>query len=157
VWTGNDNYSAIYRTGAVGTAATVEAQVTSTSGFGGYAKAGIMVRNGMTTAGSGPEGVILYVSPSGGIQMEWNSDGNPYIDSVTPGNGTIPATVPVHLRLVRAGATYTGYYSTDGQTWTTVGTATVPGQAATQDAGLFVVSASAGSPALIGYHGFTIS
>jgi alpha-galactosidase len=157
VWTGNDNYSAIYRSGAVGNAATVETQVTSTTGFGGYAKAGIMVRNGMTTAGSGPEGVILYVSPAGGIQMEWNSDGNPYIDSVTPGNGTIAAAVPVHLRLVRAGATYTGYYSTDGQTWATVGTATVPGQAATQDAGLFVVSASAGSPALIGYHGFTIA
>jgi len=157
VWSSNDNYSAIYRSGVVGTAATVETTVTSTSGFGGYAKAGIMVRNTMTAAGSGPEGLILYVSPSGGIQMEWNSDGNPYIDSVTPGNGSIPATVPVHLRLVRAGASYTGYYSTDGQTWTTVGTATVPAQAATQDAGLFVVSASSGSPALIGYHGFTVS
>ncbi|HTI20119.1 MAG TPA: NEW3 domain-containing protein [Kutzneria sp.] len=157
VWSGNDNYSAVYRAAVVGSAATVETEVTSTSSFGGYAKAGIMVRDNMTTAGSGPEGVILYVSPSGGIQMEWNSDGNPYIDSVTPGNGSIPATVPVHLRLVRSGTSYTGYYSKDGQTWSTVGTATVPGQAATQDAGLFVVSASAGSPALIGYHGFTIS
>jgi alpha-galactosidase len=154
VWTGNDNYSAIYRSGVAG---TVETTVTSTSGFGGYAKAGIMVRNSMTAAGSGPEGVILYVSPSGGIQMEWNSDGNPFIDSVTPGNGTIPATVPVHLRLVRSGASYTGYYSTDGQQWNIVGTATVPAQAATQDAGLFVVSASSGSPALIGFHGFTVS
>ncbi|EWM18958.1 alpha-galactosidase [Kutzneria sp. 744] len=157
VWSGNDNYSAIYRSGVVGTAATVETEVTSTAALSGYAKAGIMVRNSMTAAGSGPEGVILYVSPSGGIQLEWNSDGNPYIDSVTPGNGTIPAVVPVHLKLVRAGASYTGYYSTDGQNWTTVGTATVAGQAATQDAGLFVVSASAGSPALVGYHGFTVS
>ena len=52
---------------------------------------------------------------------------------------------------------YTGYYSTDDQTWQTVGTVTVPGQAATQDAGLFVVSAAAGSPALVNYHGFTVS
>ena len=157
VWTGNDNYSAIYRAAAVGSAATVETEVTSTSNFGGYAKAGIMVRDTMNSAGSSPEGVILYVSPSGGIQLEWNSDGNPYVDSVTPGNGSIAATVPVHLRLVRAGTNYTGYYSTDGQTWTTVGTATIAGQATTQDAGLFVVSASSGSTALIGYHGFTVS
>ncbi|GAA3434024.1 hypothetical protein [Kutzneria kofuensis] len=57
----------------------------------------------------------------------------------------------MHLRLVRSGASYTGYYSEDGQTWSTVGTVTAPGQAATQNAGLFVVSASSGSPALIGY------
>ncbi|HEY0497063.1 MAG TPA: NEW3 domain-containing protein [Kutzneria sp.] len=157
VWSGNDNYSAIYRRGVVGTTATVQTEVTSTSGLGGYAKAGIMVRNTMTAAGTGPEGVILYVSPSGGIQLEWNSDGDAYIDSVTPGNGAIPATVPVYLKLVRAGSGYTGYYSTDNQNWTTVGTATAPGQAATQDAGLFLVSASSGSPALVAYRGFTVS
>jgi alpha-galactosidase len=65
--------------------------------------------------------------------------------------------VPVNLKLVRSGSGYTGYYSTDGQNWTTVGTATVPGQADTQDAGLFVTSASSGSPAQIGYQGLTIS
>ena len=157
LWDSNDNYSTIYQQGVVGTSSTVQTEVTSTSGLSGYAKAGILVRNGMTTAGTGTEGVILYVSPSGGIQLEWNSDGNNSIDSVTPSNGTIAATVPVDLKLVRSGSTYTGYYSTDGQNWTTVGTATVPGQADTQDAGLFVVSASAGSPALIGYHGLTVS
>jgi alpha-galactosidase len=157
LWNGNDNYSTIYRAGVVGTSSTVQTEVTSTSNLGGYAKAGILVRNAMTTAGSGTEGVILYVSPSGGIQMEWNSNGDASIDSVTPGNGTIADTVPVYLKLVRSSGSYTGYYSTDNQNWTTVGTATVPGQADTQDAGLFVVSASAGSPALIGYHGLTVS
>jgi alpha-galactosidase len=157
LWTNNDNYSTIYRTGVVGTSSTVQTEVTSASGLSGYAKAGILVRNAMTSAGTGVEGVILYVSPSGGIQLEWNSDGNTNIDSVTPGNGTIAAKIPVYLKLVRSGSGYTGYYSTDNQTWTTVGTASVPGQADTQDAGLFVVSASTGSPALIGYHAFTVS
>ncbi|HVV24511.1 MAG TPA: NEW3 domain-containing protein [Pseudonocardiaceae bacterium] len=157
LWTNNDNYSTIYRPGVVGTSSTVQTEVTSASGLAGYAKAGILVRNDITTAGSGTEGVILYVSPSGGIQLEWNSDGNTNVDSVTPSNGTIPIKVPVTLRLVRSGSGYTGYYSTDGQNWTTVGTATVPGQADTQDAGLFVVSASTGSPALVGYHGLTIN
>jgi alpha-galactosidase len=156
VWSGNDNYSAIYQPGVVGTAATVQTQVTSAA-LSGYAKAGIMVRDSVTAAGTGPEGVILYVSPAGGIQLEWNSDGNAFIDSVTPGNGTIPFAVPVYLKLVRSGASYTGYYSTDNTNWSTVGTATVPGQAATQDAGLFVVSASSGSPALVGFHELTVS
>ena len=157
LWTSNDNYSAIYKAGAVGTTSTVQTEVTSTANLSGYAKAGILVRNAMTSAGTGVEGVILYVSPSGGIQMEWNSDGNTNIDSVTPANGTIAEQVPAYLKLVRSGSSYTGYYSTDNQNWTTVGTATVPGQADTQDAGLFVVSASAGSPAQIGYSGLTIS
>ncbi|HEY4020790.1 MAG TPA: NEW3 domain-containing protein [Pseudonocardiaceae bacterium] len=157
LWTNNDNYSTIYRAGAVGTSSTVQTEVTSASGLSGYAKAGILVRNAMTSAGTGTEGVILYVSPSGGIQLEWNSDGNSNIDSVTPGNGTIAATIPVYLKLVRSGSSYTGYYSTDNKNWSTVGTATVPGQTDTQDAGLFVVSASTGSPALIGYQGFSIS
>jgi alpha-galactosidase len=135
----------------------VQTEVTSTSNLSGYAKAGILVRNAMTTAGTGTEGIILYASPAGGIQLEWNSDGNTNIDSVTPANGTIAEKIPVYLKLVRSGSSYTGYYSTDGQNWSTVGTATLPGQADTQDAGLFVVSASAGSPALIGYHGLTIS
>ena len=112
----------------------------------GFAKAGIIVRNDMTASGTGPEGVILFESPSGGIQMQWNSGGGTYIDQVTPANGTIPESLPVWLELVRNGSAYSGYYSFDGSDWLAVGTATVPGQAATQDAGMFVTSHAAGSP-----------
>ena len=74
---------------------------------------------------------------------------------MTPANGTITAGVPVHLRLVRSGSTYTGYWSADGTSWTEVGSATVPGQADTQDAGLFVTSHSSGAPVAVGFHGFS--
>lgn len=99
--------------------------------------------------------MILFVSPSGGIQLEYDSNGGDSIDSVTPANGTIPMTVPVYLKLVRDGSTYTGYYSTDDATWTQVGTATVPDQASTQDAGMFVTSHSSGSPVLVRFNGFS--
>jgi hypothetical protein len=148
LWTDADAYSTIYRPSAVSAGSTVQTEVTAQSGMSGYAKAGIIVRNAMTAAGTGTEGVILYESPSGGIQLEWNSNGDTTIDSVTPANGTIADTVPVYLRLAVAGdGVYTGYYSTDGSTWTEVGTATVPGQNATQDAGLFMLSHSTGSSA----------
>jgi alpha-galactosidase len=65
--------------------------------------------------------------------------------------------VPVYLRLVRDGDTYTGSYSTDGTTWQPVGSATVPGQASTQDAGMFEVSHTAGVPGTATFNGFSVS
>ena len=58
---------------------------------------------------------------------------------------------------MRNGDSYTGYYSYDGADWLTVGTATVPGQNATQDAGLFVTSHAAGSPAQAVFSGLTVT
>jgi hypothetical protein len=51
--------------------------------------------------------------------------------------------VPVTLRLVRSGSTYTGYYSTDGgATWAAVDTVTVAtgASAGNQDVGMFHAS-----------------
>jgi len=77
---------------------------------------------------------------------------------VTPSNGTIADTVPVYLKLeIAAGGVYTGYYSTDGSTWTEVGTATVPGQSTTQDAGLFMTSHTTGSDGIVDFSGFGIT
>jgi hypothetical protein len=152
-----DAYSAIYLKGAVGAMATVETEVTSQQDMTGYAKAGILVRNDMTGSGTSPEGVILFESPSGGIQLEWDSDGGDYIDSVTPPNGTIPESLPVWLELVRDDVSYTGYYSYDGGDWLAVGTATVPGQDATQDAGMFLTSHAAGSSGQAVFDGFSVS
>jgi hypothetical protein len=157
LYSGTDAYSAIYLKGAVGSTAAIRTEVTSQQGMTGFAKAGIIVRNDMTGSGTSPEGAVLFESPSGGIQLEWNSGGGNYIDQVTPPNGTIPESLPVWLELVRNGAGYTGYYSFDGADWLTVGTATVPGQAATQDAGMFVTSHVAGSPGQVVFNGFGVS
>ena len=157
LYSGTDAYSTIYLPGAVGSAASVETEVTSQQDLTGYAKAGIIVRNSMTGSGTSPEGVILFESPSGGIQLEWDSNGGDYVTSVTPPNGTIPESLPVWLDLVRNGTSYTGYYSYDGQDWLTVGTASVPGQAGTQDAGMFVTSHASGSPGEAVFNGFSVS
>ena len=157
VYSDTDAYSTIYQPGAVGGTATVETEVTAQQNLSGYAKAGLIVRDDMTGSGATPEGVLLFESPSGGIQLEWDSNGGDYVDSVTPPDGTNPELLPVWLKLVRNGSAYTGYYSFDGSDWLEVGTATVPGQAATQDAGMFVTSHAAGSPGQATFNGFTVN
>jgi NPCBM-associated, NEW3 domain of alpha-galactosidase/Carbohydrate binding module (family 35) len=155
LYSGTDAYSSIYLKGAVGVSSTIETKVVSQQNMTGYAKAGIMVRNDISGSGTTPEGVVLLESPSGGIQLEWDSGGGTYLDSVTPPNGRIPDYLPIWLELQRSGSTYTGYYSYDGKTWLSVGSAVLPGQAAAQDAGMFLTSHATGSPGQAVFNGFS--
>jgi alpha-galactosidase len=158
IYSGHDDYSAIYRPDVVSTSGTVQVTVSGYEQLSGYGKTGIMVRDNINAAYTAPEGVLLYVSPEGGIQLEYDNNSGEYINSVTPPNGTIPPQTPVVLKLVRAGDTYTGTYSIDGgATWHDVGSASVPGQADTQDAGMFLTSHSAGSPAVSHFQDFAVS
>ncbi len=157
LYSGTDAYSSIYQPGVVGSVATIETEVTAQQNMTGYAKAGIMVRNDITGSGTTTEGVILFESPSGGIQLEWDNNGGDFINSVAPPNGTIPESLPVYLELVRNGSTYTGYYSYDGSSWLEVGSATLTGQAATQDAGMFLTSHAAGQPGQAAFNGFSVT
>jgi len=155
LYSSTDAYSSVYLKGAASATSTIQTEVTSQQNMAGYAKAGILVRNDVTGSGTGPEGVILFESPSGGIQLEWAKGGGDFINAVTPANGTIPDQVPVWLKLVRGGQTYTGYYSLDDSTWNAVGSATPTGQADTQDAGMFVTSHTPGSPGTVYFGAFS--
>jgi alpha-galactosidase len=156
LWTGSDAYSTIYQPGAVGTNSTIETEVTGQSDMTGYAKAGIIVRNSMTGSGTSPEGVILYESPQDGFQIGWDDNGGTVIDNQAPGINALPISLPAWLKLVRDGSTYTGYSSTDGSTWTLVGSVTAPAQNATQDAGMFVTSHATGQLGTVDFDGFSV-
>jgi hypothetical protein len=155
LFSNSDAYSTVYLKGAVGATSTVDTKVVLQQGLTGFGKAGIIVRNDATGSGTTPEGVVLFASPSGGIQLEWTNDGGNFVNAVTPANGTNPFALPVWLKLERTGDSYTGYYSNDGKGWYTVGTATVSAQAATQDAGIFVTSHATGTPAQVVFNGLT--
>jgi hypothetical protein len=74
--------------------------------------------------------------------MSWNAQGGRYVDSRYSLQSVI-VHVPVTLRLVRDGSTYTGYYSTNlGLTWSLVDTVTVASvaSAGNQDVGVFHAS-----------------
>jgi hypothetical protein len=87
------------------------------------------------------------------------------------GGGTVTQTsssvsvggYPVSLRLVRSGATYTGFYSTDGGiTWKQVTTSTpvtLPPSTSnpTQDAGIYHTSGTAGSQTEADFTGLSMN
>jgi alpha-galactosidase len=153
-----DEYGAIYRPAAAGDGGTVTTTV-SALGTSRGEKAGLMVRNDMTGNGS-PVGVALYVGGAGfsgtrTVGLTYATDGGTAYTTTVSVSG--PTDVPVSLKLVRSGTSYTGYWSADGSTWTTVGTVTVADAAAasTQDAGMFHTAGST-TATEADFDGFTV-
>jgi len=94
-----------------------------------WSKAGIIIKEN-TSPGSVYAAMVL--TGSNGVRMQWD-----YVND-TPGlTGSVSASAPRWLRLVRHGGTITGYDSADGTHWTLVGSATLPGLTSTVQAGLF--------------------
>ncbi|GAA4691980.1 ABC transporter permease subunit [Phytohabitans rumicis] len=97
-----------------------------------WAKAGLIVKDG-TRQGSSYAAVMATAAR--GVRMQYD-----YTHDRAGRAGAVTAESPRWLRLTRAGDAITGEESTDGATWTTVGTARLPGLPSTVQAGLFVTS-----------------
>jgi regulation of enolase protein 1 (concanavalin A-like superfamily) len=112
---------------------SVVARVTAQANTDPWAKSGIMIKQS-TTAGSAY--ALLAVTPGNGVTFQHG-----YNASVSGGSYAFPNA---WLKLTRAGSAITAYTSTDGTTWTQVGTTTI---AMTDPVtiGLFVTSHNAGS------------
>lgn len=155
LWAGTNQFGAIHRAGVFGAASSATVKVVSQDSTGGWARAGLIVRNDLSADGS-PGYVNLAVTPSNGCVLSWDSGQDGTFDSIKMGGSF---TAPVFLRLTRAGSAYTGEASTDGTTWTTVGTATPGGTADTQDVGVFMTAANGwtGTRGIAEFQDFTVS
>ncbi len=107
---------------------TIIARVVSQRNSSEWAKAGLLVKAGMTP---GSPYAAVMVTPDHGVRMQANFD----TDLAGPA-----VAMPRWLKLTRAGNVITAYESSDGHTWQSVGrvTVTLPRDA---DVGLFVASA----------------
>jgi alpha-galactosidase len=133
----NNQYGTIYAPQALTATGTVTAQVVQQQHRNAATKSGLIVRNDLTKADTSPGYLTLEVTPGKGVQLQWDADGNGQLDSSQTVSGV---TAPVWLRVTRDGTAFTGQYSVDGTTWSTVATVTVPSAAAAQDAGVFTSS-----------------
>ncbi|MFJ9909350.1 NEW3 domain-containing protein [Streptomyces sp. NPDC101152] len=159
VYGSSNEYGALYIPGAEHDGSTTTVRVTGQQYQNSGAKTGIMVRNNITGANTSPGFVTVGVNAKKGYFMQWDADGDGRLDSGTAANGSGVGkpVLPSWIRLVRAGTTYTGYYSTDGTTWTQLSTAKVPSAAATQDVGLFGTAHNPGYPNEDDFADFTTS
>lgn len=96
-----------------------------------WAKAGVIVKDGTA---QGSRYVALMVTAEHGVRMQHD-----FVHDTAGRPGAVADGAPRWLRLTRAGDTLTGEESTDGASWTRVGTATLAG---TVEIGLFVTSPS---------------
>jgi ABC-type transport system involved in multi-copper enzyme maturation permease subunit len=103
-----------------------------------WSKAGIIIKEN-TSQGSAY--AAMMVTGSDGVRMQWD-----YVND-TPGlAGSVSASKPRWLRLVRDGGTITGYDSADGTHWTLVGTVTPARLTSTVQAGLFAAGVGTENP-----------
>jgi ABC-type transport system involved in multi-copper enzyme maturation permease subunit len=119
-------------TGVIETGQTPQGPAQTTPGLQAWSKAGLIVTAG---SGQGSAYAAVMVTGSQGTRMQWN-----YTGDAAGLAGSVSAASPRWLRLVRAGDVITGYDRADGTNWAKIGTVTLPGLAATVQAGLFATS-----------------
>src|SRR5271166_4368227 len=97
-----------------------------------WAKAGIIIKES-TQPGSAY--AAMMVTADHGVRMQ-----DDYTNDTAGQPGAVSAASPRWLRLTRSGDTITGYDSSDGTSWTQVGTVRLAGLPSTVQAGLFAAS-----------------
>lgn len=111
------------------------AAASSTADVQPWTKAGLIIK---ASTSQGSAYAAIMVTGGHGVRMQYNFTG----DIAGPVEA-VSTSSPQWLRLTRAGETVTGYSSTDGSTWTTVGTVHLTGLPTTVPAGPFVASPDA--------------
>ncbi|HWU45429.1 MAG TPA: Ig-like domain-containing protein [Humibacter sp.] len=145
VWTSKDHLTDVYQAGKLNVADSVGTYVAGVNpGANSDPRTGLVVRNDLSSAGTGKaKGYALLVASPSGVYLQFDSNGNGYIDSQT---AAVPAgTWPVYLKLEYTSATtVTGYYrSAANGSWQVVGTAALSGAEPTLDAGVFAAANNA--------------
>ncbi len=136
IWDTTDQFQYVYRqfTGDI----EIISRVVSLENSDEFAKAGVMVREALT---GNAAHISMVVTPGrGGNVYERPAAGN-----VTSGTPTGAPGAPYWVRLERRGTVVTAFQSSDGVTWTSVGTMTMA--AATMYVGLAVTSHNASTVA----------
>ena len=115
VWGMSDQFEYVYQ--QCPGSCTITARVASLENTNQWAKAGVMFRES-TDANS--RQVDMIVSPLKGAAMQYRAA----TGGASLSAGTIAGAVPGWVRLVRSGNVFTGFWSTDGVTFTQVGSVT---------------------------------
>jgi hypothetical protein len=112
----SDQFHYVYR--ALGGDGSIVADVTSQSNSNASAGAGVMIRSSLA---ANAQQVLMGLTPSSGAIFESRTT----VGGSTTSSKVTGITAPYWVKLVRSGNTITGYYSTNGSTWTLDSSTTV--------------------------------
>jgi regulation of enolase protein 1 (concanavalin A-like superfamily) len=116
IWNTADEFRYVYQP-AYGDC-TVVARVSAMSNTDAWAKAGVMIRETLT---AGSEHASMFITPGNGAAFQSRATTS---GTSLNANITGPAA-PYWVKIVRTGSTFKGYASSNGSTWTLVGTQTI--------------------------------
>ena len=111
IWNSSDqfNYASTNLTGD----SVLIAQVTGVTNTDPWSKAGVMFRS---SNAANAQFVDMVVAPGEGVSMQWrDTNGQPNYYQTTG------ITAPEWVKIDRVGNLFTCYYSSDGETWTSIG------------------------------------
>jgi fibronectin type 3 domain-containing protein len=113
IWNSSDQFHFASR--SLSGNGSIVARVAGVQNTNATAKAGVMFRD---SGAASAMYALVAVTPTAGIKFEYrNSTGG---NAASAGTVTGP-TAPVWVRLTRTGNVFSGYFSTDGVTWTQIG------------------------------------
>jgi len=116
IWNTLDEFHYVYQT--LNGDGTIVARVASVQNTDPWAKAGVMIRDGLSDAA---RHAMMVITPGNGASFQRRTAVGG-ASAHTPG----PVVVaPYWVRMVRTGSTLTGSVSSDGASWTTVGSDTI--------------------------------
>jgi titin len=121
IWGNSDQFN--FASTSISGNATLIAEVTSLTNTNAWAKAGLMFRDG---SAANAANVAVFATPGNGVSLQWRTTAGGVSNYTNIGSIPAPTTsAPIWLELVRNGNVFTASYSTNGTTYTTVGTVTV--------------------------------
>jgi hypothetical protein len=116
IWGAADAFHYVHR--PLGTSTETVARVVNLQNTHTHAKAGVMIRAGLDPSAAH---VLINVRPNGSIEFLSRASQGATTNSVPKALQSPPAW----LKLVRAGSVVTGYVSSNGSSWTQVGSTSV--------------------------------
>ncbi|MQA28878.1 MAG: hypothetical protein GEU82_03430 [Luteitalea sp.] len=147
IWGNTDQFRFVYRT--ITGDGEIVARVASLTNPDGWAKAGVMIREQLTSDSSH---AFALVTPSNGVAFQRRPD----LGGITHHTAGGFDAAPYWLKIARAGSTFSAYQSTDGSTWTLIGTDTVT-MGTTVHAGLVVLGHNDVAPATVSMTNVSVS
>jgi regulation of enolase protein 1 (concanavalin A-like superfamily) len=146
IWNTADAFQFAYTT--LSGDGSIVSQVTSVEHVADWTKAGVMMRESLSP---GSRHALMLVSAAKGLSFQRRTSTNGASASTT-----IAGTAPEYVKVTRSGNTFTASHSSDGASWTTVGSATIS-MASTIYVGLAVSSHMAGTLATAAFNSTAVT